>query len=131
MSDAVTVPPGQSGQNTSPQWTPDGRSILFVSDRTGIPNLYRLDPATGHALRLTSLLSGICGLVPESPSISVARDGSRILFTAFTRGGWDIYSVRDPKAMIERPMVLADASVPTPPERLLASEAVCIVCNRA
>ncbi|HSQ60835.1 MAG TPA: hypothetical protein VLT84_10455 [Acidobacteriota bacterium] len=59
--------------------------------------------------------------MPESPSISVARDGSRILFTAFTRGGWDIYSVRDPKAMIERPMVIADASIPTPPERVLAS----------
>ena len=118
---SVTVPPGQFGQSTSPQWSPDGRSVLFVSDRTGIANLYRLDLDTGRSIRLTNLLSGISGLVPESPAVSVSRDGKRIVFTSFTRGGWDIYSVRDPKKMFETPAMIAEASSPTPPERLVAS----------
>ena len=121
---SITVPPGQAGLNTSPQWGPDGKSILFVSDRTGIPNLYRLDLDTGRSIRLTNLLTGISGLVPESPALSVSRDGKRIVFTAFTRGGWDIYSVRDPKKMFETPMMIADASVPTPPERVVASSGI-------
>jgi len=118
---SITVPPGQSGENTSPQWGPDGRSILFVSDRTGIPNLYRIDLDSGRSIRLTNLLAGVSGLVPESPSVSVSRDGKRIVFTSFNRGGWDIYSVRDPKKMFETPVMAADASIPTPAERLVAS----------
>lgn len=118
---SVTVPPGQQGANTSPQWSPDGRSVLFVSDRTGIANLYRLDLDTGRSIRLTNLLSGISGLVPESPSVSVSRDGKRIVFTSFNRGGWDIYSVRDPKKMFETPVMTAEASLPTPAERMVAT----------
>jgi Tol biopolymer transport system component len=117
----VTVPPGQSGLNTSPQWTPDGRSIVFVSDRTGIANLYRMDLDTGGSVRLTDLLSGVSGLVPESPSVSVARDGSRVLFTSFTRGGWDIYSVRDPKRILATPVVAADVADPAMSDRRVVS----------
>ncbi len=119
----VTVPPGQLGLNTSPQWSPDGRSILFVSDRTGIANLYRLDLDTGRSVRLTNLLSGISGLVAESPAVSVSRDGKRVAFTAFHRGGWDIFTVRDPRRLFEESAtsITADASAPTPPERVLAS----------
>jgi Tol biopolymer transport system component len=119
----VTVPPGQLGLNTSPQWSPDGKSILFVSDRTGIANLYRLDLDTGRSVRLTNLLSGISGLVAESPAVSVSRDGKRVAFTAFHRGGWDIYSVRDPQRLFQEPAstITADASAPTPPERVFAS----------
>ena len=121
---SITVPPGQSGENTSPQWGPDGKSILFVSDRTGIPNLYRIDLDTGRSVRLTNLITGISGLVPESPTVSVSRDGKRIVFTAFNKGGWDIYSVREPKKMFETPTLVADASLSLPAESVEASAGV-------
>ena len=98
-----TIPPGQQGKNISPQWTPDGQSILFVSDRTGISNIYRLDLATGETQRLTDLLTGVSGLVPEAPCLSLSRDGKRLLFTAFTRGAWDVWSVREPMKFIQSP----------------------------
>ena len=99
----VTIPPGQQGKNISPQWTPDGQSLLFVSDRTGISNIYRIDLATGETVRLTDLLTGVSGLVAEAPCLTLSRDGKRLLFTAFTRGGWDIWSVREPMKFIQSP----------------------------
>ncbi len=102
-SGKVTVPPGQNGTSKTPQWTPDGRSLLFVSDRTGISNIYRMDLATAESVRLTDLLGGVSGLVAESPCISLSNDGKRLLFTAFTRGGWDVYSVREPLKFLETP----------------------------
>ena len=105
----TTIPPGQNGKNITPQWTSDGRSLLFVSDRTGIANMYRLDLATGESVRLTNLITGISGLVPESPALSLSRSGNRLLFTAFTRGGWDVYSVRDPEKFIQSPPVVETA----------------------
>jgi Tol biopolymer transport system component len=92
----VTVLPNQTGKNINPQWTPDGASLLFVSDRDGISNLYRMDLASGQVTRLSHLLSGISGITPESPCISLSRDGRRLVFSMFSRGGWDIYSVREP-----------------------------------
>ena len=108
----VTVLPNQRGTNISPQWGPGGTSIVYVSDRYGIPNIFRQDLATGDAVRLSNLLSGVSGIVPESPCISLSRDGKRLVFSAFTRGGWDIYSIRDVPKFLAAPPVLASPSIP-------------------
>jgi Tol biopolymer transport system component len=105
----TTIPPAQEGKNISPAWSPDGRSLLFVSDRTGISNIYRMDLATGESIRLTNLLTGVSGLTAESPCLSMSREGNRILFTAFHRGSWDVYSVHDPKKFLEAPPALDTA----------------------
>jgi TolB protein len=39
--------------DTEPAWTPDGRSIIFTSDRGGSPQLYRVPVQGGKAERLT------------------------------------------------------------------------------
>ncbi|MBI4364875.1 MAG: PD40 domain-containing protein [Candidatus Latescibacteria bacterium] len=108
----VTVLPNQRGMNISPHWGPQGESIVFVSDRSGIPNIYRMDLAGAGVSRLTDLLTGVSGIVPESPCISLSRDGKRLLVSAFTRGGWDIYSVRDVPKFLSTPPVIASPSVP-------------------
>lgn len=112
-SGKITVLPNQRGMNISPQWGPGGSSIVFVSDRSGIPNIYRLDLSTGAITRLSNLLTGVSGIVPESPCISLSRDGKRLLFSAFTRGGWDIFSVRDvPKFLSSPPVIAGPGSEP-------------------
>src|SRR3712207_5388221 len=35
----ISVVPGQTGLNINPQWAPAGRSIAYVSDRTGNPKI--------------------------------------------------------------------------------------------
>ena len=118
----VTVLPNQRGENISPQWGPGGVSITFVSDRSGIPNIHKIDLATGAEMQLSNLLTGVSGIIPESPCISLSRDGKRLLFSAFTHGGWDVYSVRDVPKFLSTPVLVAtaDASALGPKSELLA-----------
>ncbi|HVB38131.1 MAG TPA: hypothetical protein VND92_06310, partial [Vicinamibacterales bacterium] len=76
-----------TGKSVDPQWSPDGRSLLFVSDRDGISNVYRLSLADGRLSQLTNLQTGVTGLTPLSPAISVARNAPRMLFSAFQDAG--------------------------------------------
>jgi TolB protein len=39
--------------NTEPAWSPDGKSLVFTSDRGGSPQLYRLSLNGGQPQRLT------------------------------------------------------------------------------
>ena len=57
----------------APRWSPDGASIAFVSDRDGIPQLYRLPLRGGEAEKLTDRKEAV-GAYRWSP------DGSRIAF---------------------------------------------------
>ena len=42
-------PAGVVGKNINPQWSRDSRALFFISDRTGISNVYRMELATGGA----------------------------------------------------------------------------------
>ncbi|MDQ7016201.1 MAG: Tol-Pal system protein TolB, partial [Gammaproteobacteria bacterium] len=44
---------GNSAIDTEPVWTPDGKSIIFTSDRSGGPQLYEIAVTGGRATRLT------------------------------------------------------------------------------
>jgi len=42
------------GRDTSPRWSPDGRRIAFISDRSGEKQIWIIDPDGGEARPLTS-----------------------------------------------------------------------------
>jgi Tol biopolymer transport system component len=67
--------------NTSPVWMPDGRSLLFVSDRDGSRELYRvgLDRSSrpsGPPVRLTTGLN--------LHTVDLSRDGKVLAYAGFT-----------------------------------------------
>ncbi|HEY6945774.1 MAG TPA: S9 family peptidase [Candidatus Acidoferrum sp.] len=65
----------QSGHDSSPVWSPDGKTIAFLSSRSGDSQVYLLSLEGGEAQKLTKLSTG-ADLVRWSP------DGKTIAFTS-------------------------------------------------
>jgi Tol biopolymer transport system component len=78
-------------KNISPQWSADGRSLYFLSDRQGITNIYRMDVDGGGVRQVTNLLTGASGITALSPALSAA-DG-RLVFSAYEDDGYNIYAI--------------------------------------
>ena len=107
----IEVLPGMSGNNINPQWSPDGRGIAFVSDRTGITNvfLYELDEQVTY--QLTNVYTGISGITPLSPTISWAQQADRLVFTYYEKREFNIYAVDSPRSLKSGPY---DRAAPVP-----------------
>jgi dipeptidyl aminopeptidase/acylaminoacyl peptidase len=58
--------------NESPRFTPDGKSILFISSRTGSSQVWRTSPAGGDVSQVTKLPVDVGGVIPFP-------DGKRLL----------------------------------------------------
>ena len=75
-----------------PQWSGDGSTLFFLSDASGITNIYRLTLATGEIAQLTDISTGVTGITQLSPSLSVSTTG-RIAFSAFRAGEYGVYTI--------------------------------------
>src|SRR4051812_48292528 len=82
-----------SGKNINPQWTTDSRALMFISDRDGIPNLYRIGIDNGDLTQLTRVGTGISGITASSPALSVATRSGDIAFSVYEQGKYSIYSI--------------------------------------
>lgn len=47
----------------NPRWSPDGRTIAFISTRSGSPQVWTIDPNGGEAVPLTRLSTGASGVI--------------------------------------------------------------------
>jgi hypothetical protein len=92
--------PNTAGKNINPQWFPDGQHLLYVSDRTGISNLFVRDLLSGSDYALTDFANGVSGITPSSPTVSLSDDGHRLAFNAYSASGWDLFAMKDPLARI-------------------------------
>jgi hypothetical protein len=108
---AIRPVPGMQGDNINPAWTRDGSGLFFVSNRTGIQNIYRLTLATGELSQVTDLFTGVSGITPLSPAITTARNADRLLFAAFERTGYNIYALSEPAALAGAPLRAAAVAV--------------------
>ena len=93
--------------DSSPSWSPDGRFVVFSSDRTGIPNLFAYDLAEKRLLQVTNVLTGAF-----SPSVS--PDGRWVAFSYYQADGYHV----------ARAPFLPARFVPAPPLRAEAARAV-------
>jgi hypothetical protein len=101
-----------AGKNINPQWLPDGRHLLFLSDRSGVTNLYVRDLTAQRDYALSDLRVGVSGLTPTSAALSVSANGERAVFSAFGDLGWDLFVMDDPLARLA-PERVWDFSKPT------------------
>jgi TolB protein len=69
--------------DTEPAWTPDGRSIIFTSDRGGSAQIYRVPARGGKAERLT--FEG-----KYNAGADVSPDGRKVAMVHATSGNYRI-----------------------------------------
>jgi Tol biopolymer transport system component len=80
------------GNDGQPTWSPDGERLLFISDRGGANDAYLYDVEDSTFVQLTELQGGLY-------SLSWSRDNDRVVFTAFTEGGWDVFAAKQPLSL--------------------------------
>lgn len=86
---------------TSIAASPDGSSIMYVSDKSGIGNIYVMDLASGQSYPKTNSLSGI-------EHLSLSSDGGKLLFTSQNGGSFDIFMLRFPFDLPDKEPVLTE-----------------------
>ncbi|GBD89104.1 translocation protein TolB [bacterium BMS3Abin03] len=84
-------------KNINPQWSPDGKSIYFISNHNGISNLYKLNLNNDEIEQITNLFGGISGVTSISPAISVAKSKNKLVFSVYEKGNYSIYSIDSTK----------------------------------
>ena len=107
----ITALPRLAGaeKHINPQWSPDGKSLYFLADPGGITNVWRLSIDDGALAQVTNLYTGVAGITPLSPALSVAQKAGTAVFSVYTNGGYALQSLDDPQVLA------GSAPVPLPP----------------
>jgi hypothetical protein len=87
----------------NPQFSPDGRTLYFIADPDGIPDLFRVSLETGEIRRISRVVTGVSGITESSPAFSVARKTGAIAFSIFGNGGTEVYWL-DPEHLAGEPV---------------------------
>ncbi len=82
----ITNTPWEEG---FPIFSPDGKKLAFTSDENGIFNIYVEDLRTREYYPITNVISGIF-------QINWNHDASKLVYTTFYHGGYDVYLINDP-----------------------------------
>ena len=77
----------------------DSTNVWFLSDRDGFRNMYRYDLKEKKLYQTTDILTGISGITPYSPAITLARKRGRIIYSLFKNGKYTLYSVKPEQLM--------------------------------
>jgi Tol biopolymer transport system component len=83
----------EAGRNSNPEFAADG-SLYFLATPDGIPNIYRLpNPARGGSPeRVTNVISGVAGITPLTPALTLSSQANAMLFTVFEADHYTIYA---------------------------------------
>ena len=75
--------------NMNPKFSPDNQSIYFLSDVDGFRNLFRYNIGSDMVYRLTDYMTGISGITPYSPALSISENG-RIVYNYYLKNRYQI-----------------------------------------
>jgi hypothetical protein len=110
-TNTIETLPGQGGKNLNPQWAPDGKSLAFISDRTGIAQIFLYDFETRQHYQLTRLVGGVASVTENSPAITWARQSDKLAFVYMDNGDYTIWSISNPRQLRKEPYSAAPAPV--------------------
>jgi Tol biopolymer transport system component len=92
-----------TGRNINPVWSPDGRGLAFVSDRTGIANIFLYEFDDGQIYQLTNMFTGVQGITPLSPVLTWSSLADRLAFVYYEDGQYSVYSLENPRSLRREP----------------------------
>jgi dipeptidyl aminopeptidase/acylaminoacyl peptidase len=119
-----------SGKNINPQWSPDG-DLYFVSDRTGISNVYRIARNGRVAEQITNVSTGVSGITSISPAISYAPRAGRLALSVYENNKYNLYAMDSAHVSAGEPRATVVALNPAllPPERRASEQIVALQRN--
>ncbi len=88
----------EGAKHISPQFSPDGKSLYFIADPDGVPDVYRLALDDGEVRRITRAATGVSGITETAPALSVARDTGHLAFSVFRDSGYEVYRLEPERA---------------------------------
>ncbi|RYG68683.1 hypothetical protein EON77_15295, partial [bacterium] len=81
-----------------PSYAPDGKTLFFHSDRTGVMNVFAYDVATGALAQVTNVRNGA-----YQPQVS--PDGKTLAYLGYTHEGFDLFAMDlDPSRYLAAPV---------------------------
>ncbi len=92
-SEIETVDPFSRGSQHNPQFSPDGRSLFFISNHDGFKDIYRYDLGTSQTHGVTNLQTGVSGITALAPAMSVASQSGEMAFSVYSGNTYNIYSL--------------------------------------
>jgi len=95
-----------SAKNINPQWSPDSRSLYFLSDQNGKTDVYRLELASKQIFQVTNLFTGVSGITDLSPALSVAQKTGQLLYSGYDAGEFTLFSIDQPEALQGRATIV-------------------------
>ncbi len=101
-SDSITYLCNTPWNEKHPCFSPDGRHLLFISNRNGIDNCYIAQLDSLEKARPLTNYTGGC----SNPDWS--KESDRIVFSLFNKQGWDIWLMESPIKKL-----LSDTLLPT------------------
>jgi hypothetical protein len=126
-SSTIVAAPSLRGVNhLNPEWGANN-VLFFVADRGGAPNVFRLN--RGQISQVTDISTGVAGVTPISPALSVSRATDAIAYTVFRNGSFEVHrldaasaveAVAAPPISLEAPPAAEQATVIAPVSALPA-----------
>jgi len=69
--------------------SPDGKKVMYISDKNGIDNIWMRDLETGEERPITNSVDPISLL-------TLSANGRKLAFTSLNKGGYDIFYIENP-----------------------------------
>ncbi|MEZ5058451.1 MAG: hypothetical protein R2879_15555 [Saprospiraceae bacterium] len=111
--DQLDVFPG--ADNFNPVFGSDNE-LYFILDRDGVRNLYKMDLNTEEVFQMSNIATGISGITPYAPALTVDPKTGKILYTRFFNREYQIYAADaedfNPVKVDSKAVNMAKASLP-------------------
>jgi Tol biopolymer transport system component len=105
----------EAGKNADPQWSPDGKSIAYISDRSGVSNIFLYDLDSGDSFQISNFFTGAQGITPLSPDLSWARQSNKLAYVYYEKGDYDVYVMSNPESRKKAPWRASEILATRPP----------------